>query len=141
RATKRSTAATRPGFILRSAEVGASAAMSEPDVDVIVVVGLREAGATEPEQGDDLLRLNLYRQSEQRLDRVLGDAADPLVPCDRKALQGRDVDCEAVDVRRDDARSGEEAVAGHEAGHRHMVEPDHEVPEDDEHANVDAAGD
>ena len=52
--------------------------MSEPDVDMVVVVRLREAGATEPEQRDDLLGLNLDGQSEKRFDGVLGDAADSL---------------------------------------------------------------
>ena len=61
--------------------------MSKPDVDVVVVVRLREAGATKPEQRDDLLRLNLDGQSEKRFDGVLGDAADSLVPGDGKALQ------------------------------------------------------
>ena len=63
-----------------------SKTMSEPDVDVVVVVHLREAGAAEPEQRDDLLRLNLDRQSEKRFDGVL-NAATSLVPGDRKALQ------------------------------------------------------
>ena len=49
----------------------------EPDVDVVVMVALREARAAEAEQRDDLLWLDLSRQPQKRFDRALGDPAVP----------------------------------------------------------------
>src|SRR5262245_31012477 len=140
-ATSRSTAANQPGLNRRSAEVGASAAISETDVDVVVVVGLREARSTEAEERDDLLRLNLGREPHQRLDRALGDSADALVPRDRQVLHARDVDREPEHVSRDDLRAGEEAVAGDQARDAHLAESDDEVADDDEDTDVHASGD
>src|SRR5829696_6588801 len=81
-------AARRPASPWRAAT---SASTLEADVDVVVVVGERERRAAEAEQGDDLLRLQLGGQAENRLHGALGPAAELLVTVDRRAPNGGDV--------------------------------------------------
>ena len=76
----------------------------EADVHVIGVVGLRERGPAEPEQGNDLGRLHVGGQEEQRSDGLVGHAARLLVARDRRPAERRHIDGQAEDVRRDDPR-------------------------------------
>src|SRR5687768_12538518 len=91
---------------VRGAGIGRGAVVSvstlEADVNMVVMVGERERGPAETEQGDHLLGLELCRKPENCLHGLLGHAARLLVTRDRNAAERGDVDAEPKDVCGDD---------------------------------------
>ena len=63
----------------------------------------------------------------------------PWLPPIGNPLQRRDVDCVAVDMSGDDARPRVESMPAEQARNRDLVERDRQVPDEDDHPDVDSA--
>ena len=111
------------------------------DVDVVVVVGHREAGfAGQVLERDHLVRLHRPLQRQHVVDQFVGHRPRALVAGHRSAVDDGDIDRVAGAVLGDVAGGGEEAVAAFERGDRQFEAFRAQVLEHRQDAAVDLAG-